>query len=451
MKNRIEEYKKININKFLSMKDYYNLFIFSLVSILMVYLPYNSAISYMIQLTIVVLLVALFYKRPVFFLIAYQFFEINIVNIISTRFEREVIITNQEGYYLNYFITASTFVIFIFIDLFVLKRKININKSIFLLSLIILFSVSWAANLSFYTLELVCLLMIYIFAHNFIRRDYELRLIFLSTILNGLIYALISIPYLVAYSESSIYDMLSDTNYTSLYCLSIISICYITLIVYKNVVPFFLKTLIYSVVVLLAFVILLTLSRTGFVVFCLLSVYFIVQSLKSKAKYNLIILVFIFFILSMNSESYVNYFDSLFLRFDSEQINTMNGRTDIAGMYFNKLANSDFFTLMFGNGYYSTFIPHVAPHNTFIAILSFFGIVGMILFIAYLINIYVVVKNSEYKSLELLLLLFLIVGFTLETFKVQILIILLSAAKSVVNWKKMAKVVPIITVVYSVT
>jgi hypothetical protein len=428
-------------NSYLKKKDYIILASFSGLSIFLSLLSFVPILSVVIQLLIFFGTIIFFKNRPIFFFIVNQFFLINLQNILATKTDRDLSNINSEGYYLNFNIVILLFLFYIILEIFNKKVRIKINIPILLLCFLIFFSMNWIQSDLYYNNEFVFLLLLYLGAHNFIKSDYDVRLLLFSTIINGGIFGIIAIPFIINFSEDFIYDMLLDTNYASLYCVVIVASSYICLLVYNDMLNFKLRIFIFSIIFLLGFVIVLTMSRTGLVVYLLTFIYYLYKESGNKKNIliyiGLICLISIFFI---DFNKYSFYFDNAVDRFYLDDVNSMNGRTDIAELYLNQFSQSNFFIHIFGNGYYSTFVPHIAPHNSFIAILSFFGILGSLFFIWYFVDLFKIIQKTKYRPFELLQIVFIIFGITLETFKFQMLVLMLPILFAVRKLKAYSKI-----------
>jgi len=419
---------KNKINLYLKTEDYLILSVFSVIEIVMSLLTFVPILSVAIQLFIFFGTIILFKNRPIFFLIVTQFFLINLQNILSTKTDREFINVSSEGYYLNYNIVLLLFGVYLIFDFLKKKTRTKVNRPILFLCFLAFLSLIWAQTDLYYNNEFVLLLLLYLGGHIFIISDYDIRLLLFSTLINGVIFTIISIPYLLKFSQDVIYNMVLDTNYGSLYCMVIVASGYICLIVYNELLNYVLRVFIFLVIFLSGIFIILTMSRTGLIVYLVAFIYYLYKTSSVNIK-NIFFYVFLICLLSFfsfKSTKYFFYLDNAIERFNSDDVKTMNNRTDIADSYLNQFSQSDFFTQIFGNGYYSTFVPHIAPHNSFIAILSFFGFLGSILFIWYFVDLFKRILNTKYRPFELFLLVFIIFGITLETFKFQMLVLMLS-------------------------
>ncbi len=407
-------------------KDYIILASFSGLSIFLSLLSFVPTLSVVIQLVIFFATIIFFNNRPVFFLIVIQFFLINLQNILATKTDRDLSNINSEGYYLNFYIAVLLFLFYIILEIFNKKVRIMLNIPILLLCFLSFFSMNWIQSNLYYNIEFLFLLLLYLGAHNFIKSDYDVRLLLFSTIINGAIFGIISIPFLINFSEDFIYDMLLDTNYASLYCVVIVASSYVCLLIYSDRLNFKLRVFIFSIIFLLGFAIVITMSRTGLIVYFLTFIYYLFREFRNKKNRIWVVLFLLISIYFIYLNKYFYYFDNAAQRFYSDDVNSLNGRTEIAELYLNQFSQSSFFIQMFGNGYYSTFVNYFAPHNSFIAILSFFGIIGSLFFIWYFVDLFKSVQKTKYRPFELLQVVFIIFGITLETFKFQMLVLLLA-------------------------
>ena len=90
------------------------------------------------------------------------------------------------------------------------------------------------------------------------------------------------------------------------------------------------------------------------------------------------------------------FLDTMIRRFDSDDIST--GRFEIWEKYLHHLSESPK-TLLFGDGIGASYLSGSAPHNTFIEILYFVGILGGILFVLALLSLFLSKKNDNKRNL----------------------------------------------------
>lgn len=436
-------------NSYLKKNDYVILAFFSGLSIFLSLLPFEPILSVIIQLLIFFGTIIFFKNRPVFSLIVIQFFSINLQNVLATKTDRGLSNITSEGYYLNFYIAVLLFIFYIILDIFIRKVSLKLSTPVLLLCFLSFFSMNWIESDIYYNIEFVFLLVLYLSAHNFIKSDYDVRLLLFSTIINGGVFGIMAIPYLINFSEDFIYDMLLDTNYASLYCVVIVACSYVCLLVYSDKLTYKLKLFIFSIIFLLGFAVVITMSRTGLIVYLLTFVYYLLKEFGIKKiillKNSIIFLGVILFVYLYKSSYYIN---KAVDRFYLDDVNSMNGRTDISELYLDQFWKSKFFIQMFGNGYYSTFVNHIAPHNSFLAILSFFGILGSFFFIWYFLDLFRSIQKSKYRPFELILIVFIVFGITLETFKFHMLVMMLTvllAARELKDYSKMSRHQKLIT------
>lgn len=388
-------------------------------------LQFSSFLSIGLQLVIAIGTLMIFAKRPVFFFIVAELFGITLELLLKTRLERDSI--NSSGYFLNAYVIIGLFVGYFYLCNLKSRKGLDVNKPMLGFSCLFLLSLLWTKKYELYNPEIFALLLVYTAGHNFIQSDYDLRLVMFSTLISGLFFSIFAIPNLINFSADSIYKMVSDTNYTGLFANTIIATGYSFLLIYDKMLSKLTKAFVIMLILLLSFAILLTASRTGLILFFLISFLYIYSNNQSKAVAFLsfgAIFAIIFYFFYENLEL---YFLFSYDRFFEDNINTLNSRTDIYNSYLNEFTdNSNIFEQFFGNGYYSTFSEHLAPHNNFIAILSFFGVIGLILFLWYIFLLVFKISKTKYKSLYLILIVFLFSGLTLESFNTPISVLMLS-------------------------
>jgi hypothetical protein len=414
---------------FLKTSDILILSSFVGIAFLMYTLQFSSFLSIGLQLVIAIGTLMIFAKRPVFFFIVAELFGITLELLLKTRLERDNI--NSSGYFLNAYVIIGLFVGYFYLCNLKSRKGLDVNKPMLGFSFLFLLSLLWTKNYELYNPEIFALLLVYTAGHNFIQSDYDLRLVMFSTLISGLFFSIFAIPNILNISTESIYNMVSDTNYTSLYVNSIVAIGFSFLLIYKNILSFIHKVLVIMLNLLLGLVVILTASRTGVIIFVILSISYIALSRLQRASSVIGLTLFSALIISVLFVNFSDYFSFSYDRFFTDDVGTLNSRTDIYDTYINEfIENSNFFEKLFGNGYYATLSVHLAPHNTFIAILSFFGILGLLLFTWYNLQVIFRFGRNKYKPIYLIFFVFLVSGFTLETFNFSICVFMMSLLKS---------------------
>ena len=143
---------------------------------------------------------------------------------------------------------------------------------------------------------------------------------------------------------------------------------------------------------------LMTLSKAYFLVTFILLFYSYICIAKSTVisnKRKIYINIFLTIIVVAFSYYMADYFDALFSRFDSKKSSDLTtGRSDIMSYYINYLFdNID--TLLFGNTLLGLFKNYSTPHNFAIYLLFYFGIIGSILYFAFIVRI--VTLNRKFR------------------------------------------------------
>jgi len=418
---------------FLSKANYLIILVFVIVEIFMIILPFNSLYSVLGQIIVAILILFFFKNRPVFCLVAILSFQINPENLLSGVSSRDSMEIVSNGYFLNAFMASALFLVFFINELLVRPRQIKLLDPTFLfISILIFFSLFWAKSTEFYDTRLLYFLVISFGSHIFIKTINDVKIILFAIVINGIIFAIMAFPALLLYSRENIYSMTLDTNYASLYCLVIVSACILIFFQFDKECNTRLKAVIIFTMVIMSIYILVTLSRTGFVMLSAVLLFFLYQLLRRKGLGWLIFIPISIIMISViiRFDSLVMSYNALTDRFVEEDINTLNGRTVIAEKYLSHFINSNIFMKVFGNGYYSSFIPPLSPHNSFIGIVSFFGVLGGAVLLRYYIRLFIGIRKSKFRAFQLILFLFLFTSLTLDAFNFMPIVIMLSLVRS---------------------
>lgn len=99
---------------------------------------------------------------------------------------------------------------------------------------------------------------------------------------------------------------------------------------------------------------------------------------RRKIKYAIYLLFLMAVIIIIISTAFSDVLNVVLERFDSSDVNTGNGRTEIWGFYIN-LTCSSLVRFIFGNGHYSNYMHLINnhEHNSFVQVFSQFGMIGL--------------------------------------------------------------------------
>lgn len=207
-----------------------------------------------------------------------------------------------------------------------------------------------------------------------------------------------------------------DANYFS-FCIAIYILFSTFFITHTNSKKYLWS--LYIACLLMATCMVMLISRGSIIALCIALLYYFRQrllSLKSVAVLTVIAGIVLLFY-------YVGLLDGLIMRFMSEDLSSGSGRTEIWETGIKTFFAKDNWTILFGagEGQASKMVfldgKYWSPHNNYLEMLYNYGIIGLILFIVWLIAAFRLSKSREARSVLLLIMInsFTIVPFTFVT------------------------------------
>lgn len=149
--------------------------------------------------------------------------------------------------------------------------------------------------------------------------------------------------------------------------------------------------------ILISVAIVLTASRAGF--FILLSI-LLISVFTSKIKFKIKTIGIILISLVALGMYSMGIFDTLLFRiFEQGNIGTGGERTNIWTTTINNFGLQNYVTQLFGGGYWHrvTLTGGVETHNEFLAILTDYGIIGLVIFLCMIVNMFSLKKSINFK------------------------------------------------------
>lgn len=151
--------------------------------------------------------------------------------------------------------------------------------------------------------------------------------------------------------------------------------------------------------ILLAVGSLISSSRTNFIVlmFVVLVPVFLLFD-KGKIKHGICFLLLIAMMVFLISILFSEVINSVLQRFDGEDVETGNGRTEIWSFYIN-LTCSSWDRFLFGNGAYNNYIHLIGhhEHNSFVQAFSQFGILGAFFWVCMYLSLFMQIIKVKGK------------------------------------------------------
>lgn len=204
-----------------------------------------------------------------------------------------------------------------------------------------------------------------------------------------------------------------DANYFS-FCIAIYILFSTFFITHTNSTKYLLC--LYAVCLLMGVCMIMLISRGSILAMSIALLYYFRKKFFSlKSVTVLIIIVGILFLFY-----HVGLLDGVIMRFMSEDLSSGSGRTEIWETGVKTFFAKDNWTILFGagEGQASNMVyldgNYWSPHNNYLEILYNYGIIGLILFITWLMATFILSKSREVRSVLLLIMInsFTIVPFT---------------------------------------
>jgi len=193
----------------------------------------------------------------------------------------------------------------------------------------------------------------------------------------------------------------------------IVSLLYLTkLVEVKN--SFIIKTILYISLPLIFYAILISASRTGFILIVFITILCVLIS-KNKHIHKFLFVIFLFLIVYILYEN--GYFSTIIYRLlGSDDVKTGAGRTVIWKIFYQNFINLSFLHLIFGNGYEN--VVKIAGnrylHNDLLGTLNNGGLLGVILYIGFFFRfIWQSIIHNRFKLVLVVTLSYFITSLTL--------------------------------------
>lgn len=409
-----------NDNRILNYYDIYKLIIMSVLSFALMYVSYRNSISIFIQLGIFALSWIINIKRPVYYPITYLMFSILPSRVAYTLNENDI-----PFYMLNSKISVLFSVAFLVSSIAFgciqnLKNKwIPIAFAVFMA-----ISIFWANGHDYYSWDFALMCMIYIVVPLFINDKYDLSLICMSFCFSGIIYAIRILPSV--FSLGSVYELggVINRNYASLFLVMTV-ICSFLVIISNTKGEKWLRFLCWINILTASFLIISFASRSGFIILAILLCYFVLLNI-SKIHIRQIVVFSALLIVGVFIIHRYSFATFLIQRFNQQDIYSGNNRVDIQMGFLKMFSNSTIFRALFGNGFENARVDELLPHNSFIDVLISFGIIGLILFIIYMIKPIFALAKTKYSYLLIAIFVIFVHSFSIEPFKTEECIIITS-------------------------
>ncbi len=397
---------------FLETKDWVAMIALALIGANLNQLPYNNTFSILIQAFLLGLIFLLYRKRPAMIIVAYIF-----LTILPLRLYAGFSETGQGIYTLNPKICIAFAVFFMLYELIFMKRKYRINLFILLFVVIMICSLLWTVSTASYTYHFWWMCVAYLFLPLLIREDNDVRMVIVSYIIAVDIVCIRILPILTAETDLYRGTVNLDPNYAALFLVISVALVLTALTQYRTVMPQKLKLLLITSAVLSVITMAAFASRTSFVMLALLVVIYLLFNRKNIKTLLLAVIAVLALCVILNQ---YGVFDSVLFRFADGNVNTGGGRIPIQMELLKSVYYGDVGRFLFGNGYLTAnnFGLERQAHNSYISILVGFGLAGLLIYLAYLLAIFRVLRNSSYRPFLIILFSLIVYSFSLEPYHI---------------------------------
>lgn len=397
---------------FLTINDWLALIILALIGVNLNQIPYNNTFSILIQAFLLGSVFILYRKRPAMIIVAYIF-----LTILPLRLYGGFSETGQGIYTLNPKICIAFAIFFLIYEMVVNKRKYRIDLFILLFVVVMICSVAWTVSMTPYTYHFWWMCIAYLFFPLLIREDNDVRIVVVSYVIAVDIFCLKVMPILIA--ETGLYrgSINLNPNYAAFFVMISVALIITMLTHYRTAVSLKLKVLMIASAVIAVVTMATFASRTSFLMLVLLVVIYLLFNHKQIKTALLVVIGVIMLSIVLN---HYGVFDSVLLRFANENVSTGGGRAPIQLELLKTVYYGDVGRFLIGNGYLSAdkFGLGMQAHNSYVSILVGFGLGGLLIYLAYLLKMFIVLKNNKYSPFLIMFYFLILYSFSLEPYHI---------------------------------
>lgn len=375
-------------------------------------LSYSNSRSILLQTALLGGIFVIYRSRPVMMIVAYIF-----LNILPSRMFGGYMESSPLFYTLNSRICIVFALIFFAYGLIILKRSYKIELVTVIFVLFIFLSYAWAVLPTWYDNDLWWMCTAYVLWPLFIQEDNDLRIVLTSYILATGVFCVNVLPMLMEKTELYRGSVNLDPNYAAFFILVGVTAIAVCFAVYGQHINFILRVLLLATGILGIITMSYFASRTSFIILGILGALYLLYNFR-RAKtvvQTLLGITLMGFVL----EQY-GYFEPVLTRFQTVTTSSAGGRLEIQSALLETLVKSDILTILFGNGYLTAgyFGLGMQAHNTYVSIIFGFGLVGFLLYCAYLIRIYLPLKGNLYQPFLIMFWFLCVYGLALEPYHI---------------------------------
>lgn len=399
-------------SRFLDLQDWLAIFFFALIGLSFNSLPYSNKLSILGQAGLLGLIFIIYRKRPAMIIVAYI-----LLTILPLRLFAGFSETGQGIYTLNPKILVAFAVFFMLYELIIVKRRYQINLLILAFVIFMICSLAWTVSLTSYDYHFRWLCTAYLFFPLLIREDQDIRAIIAAYIIAVDIFCIRVLPILTA--ETNLYrgSIKLDPNYAAFFVILSVALILVALTQYKSLISFKIRVLFIASAVLGGVTMAAFASRSSFVVLALLVVIYLLFNLKHVKTLLMTVIGVLALAVLLNQ---YGVFDPVLMRFANENVSTGGGRIPIQMELLKSVYYGDVGRFFLGNGYLtaSNFGLGQQAHNSYVSILVGLGLVGLLIYLAYLLEMFARLRNRSYRPFLILFYFLIIYSLTLEPYHI---------------------------------
>ena len=353
--------------------------------------PYNNALSIIFQF-VIVLVIMVFYNEKTYLFIPVML----VLKITQSKINGTIHIESPQHYAIN-----NIMIILLLIGLYIYKvvkeKKIVLphgNVFIFILVAHMAMTFFWAENKVPYDDSFLMILLLYLIVPTFIKNHQELKHVMTSYLISSIIYSIHVIYYLNINDITSNISASINRNYACLYIISSLIISVVFFQLYQKEISIILKIAFCMNIIACLYIMIMFASRSAFIILIVFFILFFIlsKSVKIKMLYLIILVIALLLVLQFGVGEY------LLERFTRDDIYTANGRTVIQGELLDKYFNSDIFHMILGYGFNNIKTDNgFTAHNSYVSIILSFGLIGILTFVFYILNLIINLFNKRYS------------------------------------------------------
>jgi hypothetical protein len=402
---------------FLTANEWVFIILMAIVGLGMNHFPFNMGIFLVLQILLPGTIFIFYMNRPVMMVIAFLFLAV-LPAAAYGGFTEELRFAGLSQFY---YLSATSVILFLFVfwlhAVLFLKKTFKFNRPLLIFIIFMVLSIAWTVSMKHYSASafwLMCAL--YLMLPIFISNEKDFRLVVGAYIIYLNAFCLSILPLLFAGTDLDRGTVLLNPNYASFGIVIGIAIILSVLTQYKRILSKNFKLFLYSTLTISILTMSFFVSVSSFIMFFIVSILFLLYNSRSMKVFLLNTASFATMFVIFN---YYGFFEAIESRFRTEDIMIVSGRDVIQKALLESFAEFDLFSQLFGKGFLTTGyfgIGGAGAHNSYISILISFGLIGLLIYLLYLLNIFIRVKNSQYSPFLMLFTVLLIWGVSIEPY-----------------------------------